>query len=58
MTFFLCGFVAENLGWEWDFYLFAILGAVFCVAWIFLVFSSPTDHPRISEVCYCLRKFE
>ena len=49
MTLALSGFLAENFGWVWDFYTFAIIGAIFSFLWIFLIFDSPDNHPRISE---------
>ncbi len=50
VTFFLSGVVAEKFGWEWDFYLFGIFGALFCIAWGLLIHSTPAQHTRISEV--------
>ena len=26
-----------------------VVGAVWCVVWVFMAFSSPQEHPRISE---------
>ena len=49
MTFALCGALAESFGWEWDFYLFAILSLVFSLAWIGLIFNQPAEHPRITQ---------
>ena len=46
----LSGLLADELGWEWVFYVFGILGIVWFVFWVFLVFDSPEQHPRISEV--------
>ena len=37
------------LGWEWDFYFFAICGIVFCTFWLLLIYSSPSIHPKISS---------
>ena len=41
------GILAEKLGWESVFYVQGGLGAIWCVAWVFLVFDTPQDHPRI-----------
>lgn len=41
------GILAEELGWESVFYVQGGLGAIWCVLWIFLVFDSPQEHPRI-----------
>lgn len=46
----LSGFIAEGLGWESIFYIFGGAGLVWMVFWIFLVFSTPAQHPRISTV--------
>ena len=48
ISFSLSGYLADQLGWEWDFYFFAILGLVFCAFWTLLVHSSPSQHPKIS----------
>ena len=37
------------LGWEWDFYFFAICGIVFCIFWLLFIYSSPSIHPKISS---------
>ena len=37
------------LGWEWDFYFFAISGIVFCIFWLLFIYSSPSIHPKISS---------
>ena len=47
--FALSGILADAFGWEWVFYFFAIASMIFCILWVFLVFSTPNDHPRISE---------
>ena len=48
----LSGYLAEELGWEWDFYFFGILGLVFCCFWMILIHSSPSRHPKISKVFF------
>ena len=48
ISFALSGYLADQLGWEWDFYFFAICGLVFCAFWTLLVHSSPSDHPKIT----------
>ena len=47
--FALSGFLAEELGWEWDFYFFGILGGIFCILWTIFISSSPISHPSISQ---------
>lgn len=41
------GILAQELGWESVFYVQGGLGGIWCVLWIFLVYDSPQDHPRI-----------
>lgn len=48
ISFSLSGFLADQFGWEWDFYFFACTGVAFCLFWTLFVSSSPSDHPSIS----------
>lgn len=41
------GILAESLGWESVFYVQGGLSTIWCVLWIFLVYDSPQQHPRI-----------
>ncbi len=41
------GILADTLGWEAVFYVEGGLAMIWCVLWIFLVYDSPQDHPRI-----------
>ena len=50
MTFALSGVLTDNFGWQWDFYLFGIIGILFSILWIILVSSSPMKHSKISKV--------
>lgn len=43
----LCGVLIEQLGWEWAFYVPALLTGLFTVLWYFVVFDTPAEHPRI-----------
>ena len=43
----LSGFLADSLGWQAIFYVQGGLAAIWCVLWIFLVYDSPQQHPRI-----------
>ena len=47
--FAISGVLAEELGWEWDFYFFGILGGIFCIFWTIFISSSPLEHSRISK---------
>nr|XP_023015178.1 sialin [Leptinotarsa decemlineata] len=49
LTYPLCGFIIDRWGWEMVFYVCAMLGATWFIAWWCLVYDSPKDHPRISE---------
>jgi predicted MFS family arabinose efflux permease len=41
------GLLAGALGWEWVFYVQGGLSAIWCIVWIFMVYDSPHEHPRI-----------
>ncbi len=45
---FLCSLQFEN-GWPLSFYVPGIIGIIWLIGWIFLVFDSPAVHPRITE---------
>jgi len=39
----------SDFSWESVFYVFGALGIVWAVMWIFLVYDSPAQHPRIEQ---------
>ena len=41
------GFLAETLGWQSVFYALGGLATIWCILWIFLVYDSPQQHPRL-----------
>jgi MFS transporter, ACS family, solute carrier family 17 (sodium-dependent inorganic phosphate cotransporter), member 5 len=45
LTGYLCNL--ED-GWPLSFYLFGVLGFIWCIFWYFLVYDTPESHPRIS----------
>lgn len=49
VTWSLTGPLIENFGWDYAFYVPGVIGAIWCVFWLYLVYDSPTEHPRISE---------
>ncbi|CAH2092904.1 unnamed protein product [Euphydryas editha] len=49
VTWSLSGPLIENFGWAAAFYVPGAIGVVWCAAWWFLVYDSPTQHPRISS---------
>ena len=40
--------IVSELGWEWAFYLFGLVGVVWCAAWHLVVTNTPAEHPRIA----------
>lgn len=44
----LFGFVISWSSWEYVFHLCAVIGVIWYLAWYFLIFDSPAQHPRIS----------
>ena len=53
-TFPVCGYLISlevNYigGWVGCFYLFGILGLIWCVLWKMLIHDSPDSHPTISD---------
>jgi ACS family sodium-dependent inorganic phosphate cotransporter len=40
--------IVERLGWEWAFYLFGAVGAVWFVLWRIAVTASPDTHPKVT----------
>ena len=48
ITLPICGLLADHVNWESIFYVSGTAGCLWFIAWCFLVYSSPSDHPRIS----------
>lgn len=50
----MSGVLIESYGWEWSFYVPAIMSALFALASFWLVYDSPDKHPRITatELAY------
>ena len=42
------GILAKNVGWEWVFYVFGIIGCVWTFFWLLLIRRSPGRDPFIS----------
>lgn len=49
VAWMMLGVIIENLGWQFGFYIPAIMTFVFVAAWYLLVADSPAEHPRISK---------
>jgi len=45
----LSGILCKVLGWESVFYVFGVLGVIWSVMWMFLIYNSPAVHPRITK---------
>ena len=40
--------IVEHFGWQWAFYLFGVVGAVWFAAWRVAVTATPAEHPTVS----------
>uniref|UniRef100_A0A146KJP9 Sialin n=2 Tax=Lygus hesperus TaxID=30085 RepID=A0A146KJP9_LYGHE len=49
VTLPICGQLIAAFNWESVFYVTGILGLLWTLAWYFLVFDSPGQHPRITK---------
>ncbi|XP_069692007.1 sialin isoform X2 [Periplaneta americana] len=49
ITMPVCGYLIASLGWESVFYVTGVVGLLWSIAWFFLVFDSPAQHPRITD---------
>lgn len=45
----MSGFIIESYGWQYAFYVVAVIVAVFVFIWYFMVYDSPSGHPKISQ---------
>ncbi len=45
----MSGLLAEYVGWEWIFYVFGLVGLLWCLAWWWIVRDSPEDDRHISD---------
>ena len=43
----MSGYLASSLGWQSVFYVQGGLSVIWCILWIFMVYDSPQQHPRI-----------
>lgn len=50
ITFPFAAFLCSSYGWEWVFYVFGILGFIWCLLWISLISDSPELSPYISDL--------
>ncbi|XP_046608975.1 sialin-like isoform X1 [Neodiprion virginianus] len=54
----MCAILINSFGWDSVFYVTSALGIIWCVAWYYLAFDTPQEHPRISvgEKTYILER--
>ena len=45
----LSGLLAQHMGWEWIFYVFGVLGLIWCVSWAMVVKDSPEEDRNITD---------
>lgn len=45
----MSGFIIEHLGWHYAFYAVVIILGIFSVIWFFIVYDSPSKHPRVTQ---------
>jgi ACS family glucarate transporter-like MFS transporter len=45
----LITFIMITYGWQWAFYISAIIGFLIVALWLLFIRDKPSDHPRISE---------
>ncbi|KAH8418559.1 hypothetical protein KR222_001463, partial [Zaprionus bogoriensis] len=43
------GYIIDWSSWEWVYYVCGVVGMLWFIAWQFLVFDSPAEHPRIAQ---------
>lgn len=48
LTWSLSGLIIETLGWAASFYITGAIAFAFIVNWMWMVYDSPADHPRIT----------
>ena len=48
VVFPLAGVLADAVGWRSIFYVTGASSLIWCIAWQFLVYDTPSKHPRIS----------
>ena len=46
----LSGLIADQLGWQWLFYIYGIAGVVWAVIWLAYFKNSPEEMTSINEI--------
>ncbi|XP_025413767.1 vesicular glutamate transporter 1-like isoform X2 [Sipha flava] len=49
LTYILCGYLMDWMGWESIFYVTGLIGLLWHACWTYLIYDSPNTHPTISE---------
>lgn len=47
-TWSIAGYLVESIGWDYAFYVPALLTGCFTIAWFLTTYDDPATHPRIS----------
>jgi ACS family sodium-dependent inorganic phosphate cotransporter len=48
IAFPMATWIMASIGWRWVFYLFGLLGLVWCAFWVWLAVNTPEEHKTIS----------
>lgn len=49
LSTYLSGVLLKNISWEWSFYIYSIIGIVWCVGFLFLCSKDPESNKFITE---------
>lgn len=45
----MSGFIIEKFGWQYAFYVVVVILGIFAIIWFFIVYDSPSKHPKITQ---------
>lgn len=45
----MSGHIIEQYGWQYAFYVVAVIFGIFAVIWVTFVYDSPHKHPKITH---------
>lgn len=45
----MSGHIIEQYGWKYAFYVVSLMFGIFTVIWLFIIYDSPSTHPRITN---------
>ena len=49
ITTILSGILCSTIGWQWVFYVFGCFGIVCFLVWMYTIYNTPNEHPRIDQ---------